>query len=96
MLGLGERLHHKPNELSGGEQQRVAVARALVNNPALIFADEPSGNLDSANSLELHQLFLRLRNEFDQTFIIVTHNQELADISDRTVSMTDGRIELPL
>jgi lipoprotein-releasing system ATP-binding protein len=94
LLGLGDRLNHKPNELSGGEQQRVAVARALINNPALIFADEPSGNLDSANSLELYQLFIKLRNEFNQTFVIVTHNQYLADLSDRTVSMKDGLVAL--
>jgi len=93
-LGLGERLTHKPNELSGGEQQRVAVARALINDPAIIFADEPSGNLDSANSLELHKLFIRLRDEFDQTFVIVTHNEELAGMSDRTVLMKDGLVSV--
>ncbi|GAA4091442.1 ABC transporter ATP-binding protein [Mucilaginibacter panaciglaebae] len=92
LLGLGHRLHHKPNALSGGEQQRVAVARALINNPALIFADEPSGNLDSTNARELHELFGKLRDEFNQTFVIVTHNEELADISDRKVVMMDGLI----
>jgi lipoprotein-releasing system ATP-binding protein len=92
LLGLGDRLKHKPNELSGGEQQRVAVARALVNNPALIFADEPSGNLDSTNARELHELFLQLRNEFNQTFVIVTHNEDLAALSDRKVLMKDGLI----
>ncbi len=89
---MGHRLNHKPNTLSGGEQQRVAVARALINNPALIFADEPSGNLDSANARELHELFIKLRNEFNQTFVIVTHNEDLANISDRKVLMVDGLI----
>ncbi|HEX8020427.1 ABC transporter ATP-binding protein [Mucilaginibacter sp.] len=92
LLGLKERLHHKPNQLSGGEQQRVAVARALINNPALIFADEPSGNLDSVNALELHELFIKLKNDFRQTFVIVTHNEDLANLSDRTVTMKDGLI----
>ena len=92
MLGLGSRLTHKPAELSGGEQQRVAVARALINKPALIFADEPSGNLDSKNALELHELFVRLRNEFNQTFVIVTHNEERAGMADRTILMKDGLI----
>jgi lipoprotein-releasing system ATP-binding protein len=91
-LGLGERLDHKPNQLSGGEQQRVAVARALINRPALIFADEPSGNLDSTNANELHELFIKLRDEFDQTFVIVTHNEHLAELADRTVLMKDGLI----
>lgn len=92
-LGLADRLQHKPNQLSGGEQQRVAVARALVNNPALIFADEPSGNLDSTNARELHELFVKLRSEFNQTFIIVTHNEDLAALSDRKVTMKDGLIQ---
>lgn len=92
LLGLGDRLTHKPSQLSGGEQQRVAVARALVNKPALIFADEPSGNLDSANALELHELFIKLRDEFNQTFVIVTHNEDLAGMADRMVLMKDGLI----
>ena len=91
-LGLSERYHHKPNELSGGEQQRVAVARALINNPGLIFADEPSGNLDSESAEQLHKLFFKLRDEFGQTFVIVTHNQELADMADRKLTMVDGKI----
>ena len=90
MLGLGDRLDNKPNMLSGGEQQRVAVARALINKPAIVFADEPTGNLDSKNAKELHDLFVRLRNEFEQTFLIVTHNEELAGMSDRTLHMRDG------
>lgn len=92
MLGLGGRAHHKPGELSGGEQQRVAVARALMNNPALVLTDEPSGNLDSKNSSELHQLFFDLRDELDQTFVIVTHNVELAAMADRQLVMQDGKI----
>lgn len=91
-LGLSERLSHKPGALSGGEQQRVAVARALVNSPAIVFADEPSGNLDSTSSQELHQLLFKLRNDFQQTFIIVTHNEELAKMSDRCLEMKDGRL----
>ncbi len=91
-LHLTDRAEHKPSALSGGEQQRVAVARALMNHPAVILADEPSGNLDSANAKELHQLFFTLRKEFNQTFVIVTHNQELADMSDRKLMMLDGRI----
>ncbi|MFT4525854.1 MAG: lipoprotein-releasing system ATP-binding protein [Bacteroidia bacterium] len=91
-LGIQDRAHHKPNELSGGEQQRVAVARALVNRPAVILADEPSGNLDSASAKELHQLFFELRDKYQQTFVIVTHNQELADMADRKLVMKDGKI----
>lgn len=91
-LGLSDRKKHKPDELSGGEQQRVAVARALINNPSIIFADEPSGNLDTQTSIELHQLFFQLRKDFNQTFVIVTHNEELANISDRRLVMADGNI----
>lgn len=92
-LGLAQRYEHKPNELSGGEQQRVAVARALMNNPSVIFADEPSGNLDSQNSTELHQLFFDLRDEFNQTFVIVTHNEQLAAMADRKIVMRDGFVQ---
>lgn len=92
LLGLKERLHHKPDALSGGEQQRVAVARALINSPDIVFADEPTGNLDSTNAKELHKLFFDLRKEFNQTFLIVTHNEELAQLSDRLVHMKDGLI----
>jgi lipoprotein-releasing system ATP-binding protein len=91
-LGLGERVDNKPNALSGGEQQRVAVARALINKPDIVFADEPTGNLDSANARELHQLFFDLRKQFNQTFLIVTHNEELAQMSDRVLHMKDGKI----
>ena len=93
LLGVDHRRDHKPGELSGGEQQRVAVARALVNNPAVVLADEPSGNLDSENATALHQLFVALRNQLNQTFIIVTHNEELAGIADRIVHIKDGMIE---
>ncbi|HOX83910.1 MAG TPA: ABC transporter ATP-binding protein [Chryseolinea sp.] len=92
MLGLEERIHHKPSELSGGEQQRIAVARAMINSPDLILADEPSGNLDSKNALELHTLFFKLQKETGQTFIIVTHNEELSKMADRRVEMADGLI----
>jgi lipoprotein-releasing system ATP-binding protein len=92
ILGLHERLDNKPNQMSGGEQQRVAVARALINNPAIVLADEPTGNLDSSNAKELHQLFFDLRNKFNQTFLIVTHNEELAQLSDRVLHMKDGKI----
>lgn len=91
-LGLSQRINHKPNELSGGEQQRVAVARALINKPSIIFADEPSGNLDTASAENLHQLFFKLRDEFGQTFVIVTHNEELANMADRKLVMVDGQI----
>jgi lipoprotein-releasing system ATP-binding protein len=94
-LGLGDRLQNKPQQLSGGEQQRVAVARALINNPSIIMADEPTGNLDSARAKELHQLFIDLRNQFNQTFLIVTHNEELATMSDRVMHMKDGKIIYP-
>jgi len=92
LLNLQNRGNHKPGELSGGEQQRVAVARALINNPSIVMADEPTGNLDSANAKELHNLFIDLRNRFQQTFLIVTHNEELAQLSDRILHMKDGKI----
>lgn len=92
-MGLSERAQHKPNELSGGEKQRVAVARALVNNPAVVMADEPSGSLDTQNKQELHQLFFDLRERFGQTFVIVTHDEGLASLTDRTIHMRDGQIE---
>jgi lipoprotein-releasing system ATP-binding protein len=92
MMGLSERIEHKPSELSGGEKQRVAVARALINNPVVVFADEPSGSLDSDNKEELHQLFFELRGKLNQTFIIVTHDEQLAGITDRTICMRDGVI----
>ena len=91
-LGLDKRLHHKPSELSGGEQQRVSVARALINDPLVVLADEPSGNLDSASAAQLHQLFFELRAEYRHTFIIVTHNEELAAMADRKITMTDGKV----
>lgn len=92
MLHLSHRLEHKPNQLSGGEQQRVSVIRSLVNEPKIIFADEPSGNLDSVNSVELHKLFFELRDEFQQTFVLVTHNEELANMADRKMTIKDGKI----
>ncbi|HUM98689.1 MAG TPA: ABC transporter ATP-binding protein [Chitinophagaceae bacterium] len=92
MLNLSSRIENKPNQLSGGEQQRVAVARALINKPDIVFADEPTGNLDTANAKELHQLFFDLRKQFNQTFLIVTHNEELATLSDRVLNMKDGKI----
>lgn len=92
MLGLASRMEHKPSELSGGEQQRTAVARALINDPVLVLADEPSGNLDSKNAQELHQLFFDLRKQLNQTFIIVTHNQEFAGMADRTIEIKDGQV----
>lgn len=93
MLSLGHRLNHKPSELSGGEKQRVAVARALINDPLVILADEPSGNLDSKSRQELHELFFTLRDQFNQTFIIVTHDPDLAELSDRQIVISDGQIE---
>jgi len=93
LLGLTDRAEHKPGKLSGGEQQRVAVARALINSPKVIFADEPSGNLDSSNARSLHELFFRLRDELGQTIVIVTHNEELANMADRKITMMDGRVQ---
>ena len=95
-LGLADRANHKPAELSGGEKQRVAVARALVNEPAVVLADEPSGSLDSKNKAELHQLFFDLRDKFGQTFVIVTHDEELAKLTDRTIHLRDGMVERDL
>ncbi|MCB0646001.1 MAG: ABC transporter ATP-binding protein [Saprospiraceae bacterium] len=92
-LGLGDRMEHKPTQLSGGEQQRVAVARALINTPQVVLADEPTGNLDNTNSREMHELFLQLKKDFNQTFVIVTHNEELAEMSDKRYFMVDGRID---
>lgn len=92
LLGLNKRLEHKPSTLSGGEQQRVAVARSLINNPSVVFADEPSGNLDSKNAGELHELFFKLRDQLGQSFVIVTHNEQLADMADRKIRITDGRV----
>src|SRR5688500_16381594 len=94
MLGLAHRLDNKPNQMSGGELQRVAAARALINNPDIVFADEPTGNLDSSNAQELHQLFFDLRKKFNQTFLIVTHNEELAQLSDRLLHMKDGKLQM--
>jgi len=94
-LGLRDRKYHKPSELSGGEQQRIAVARALINRPSIVFADEPTGNLDTQTSSELHQLFINLKDEYKQTFVIVTHNMELADLSDEILEMSDGKIVRP-
>ncbi|MDT8411445.1 MAG: ABC transporter ATP-binding protein [Vicingaceae bacterium] len=94
LLGLTERIHHKPSELSGGEQQRVAVCRALINNPSVVLADEPSGNLDSVSAKDLHQLFFDLRDKTSQTFVIVTHNEELANMADRKLVIIDGKISL--
>lgn len=93
LMGLADRKHHKPSELSGGEKQRVAVARALINSPMIVFADEPSGSLDTENKSELHSLFFKLRDELNQTFVIVTHDTQLAELTDRTISMNDGIIQ---
>ncbi len=93
ILGISHRADHKPSELSGGEQQRTAVARALINSPKLVMADEPSGNLDSKSALELHELFFKLRSELDQTFVIVTHNEELAEMADRKIELVDGMVK---
>lgn len=93
IVGLGSRLDNKPGELSGGEQQRVAIARALVNKPSIVMADEPTGNLDSANAKAIHELFIELRNKLNQTFIMITHNEELAGMTDRTIIMRDGKVD---